>query len=90
MQLGLVPVVQELEVAVVQELVVLVILPTRKVSAELEPQEVEKYFLVLVVALDRILVLVAVAVVLVAVQTIMFTVLVAVVAGVHLVADLPV
>ena len=88
MQLVLVLVVRVLEAEVVQELVVLGILPTHLVTAELGLQGVGKYFLVLVVALDRTLALAALEAAAAVVQIIMFTVLEAEVAGAHLVADL--
>jgi hypothetical protein len=88
MHLVLVPVVRVLEVEVVPGLVVLGILPTHLVSAELGLQGVGKYFPVLVVALDRTLALAALEAVSAAVQAIMFTVPAGEAVGAHLVADL--
>jgi hypothetical protein len=71
-------------------LAVLGILPTQQVFAELELQEVEKYFPAMVVLEVGFLVLVALVAMLEEVRVIMFTVPAVAVAGVHLVADLPI
>jgi hypothetical protein len=76
--------------AVVLALAVLGILPTLLVTAELELQEVEEYFPAMVVLEVGFLALVALLAMLEEVQVIMFTVPAVAVAGVHLVADLPI